>query len=168
MDDENTSTGSDLYLVSEIVSSYVKHNSIAANDLPTVIATVHQALSGLGKPALPAEPLTPAVPVRQSIRPDYVVCLECGLRGKMLRRHLALQHGLEPAAYYARWQLPPDHPITAPGYSARRSAMAKELGFGRRRKATSAALPEPEAFSPIKPRRRRSRSSAEAQAAPST
>jgi predicted transcriptional regulator len=119
-----------------------------------VIASVHQALSGLGKPVSPAEPLTPAVSVRQSVRPEYVVCLECGFRGKTLRRHLTVQHGLERAAYYARWQLPPDHLLTAPGYSAQRSAMAKELGLGRRRKATRAAKP------------RRSRSSAEAQAAP--
>jgi predicted transcriptional regulator len=157
MGDENTSTRSDLYQVSEIVGSYVKHNKIAANHLPTVIAAVHQALSGVGKPASPAEPLTPAVPVRQSVRPEYVVCLECGLRSKTLRRHLRVQHGLDAAAYRIRWKLTADYPMTAPGYSARRSAMAKEIGLGRRRrKATSAARP------------RRSRSSAQAQAAPST
>jgi predicted transcriptional regulator len=124
-------TSRDVDLATAIVSSYVKHNTVSANDLPAVIASVFKALSSLGKPALPIEPLTPAVPVRQSVRPDYVVCLECGFRSQMLRRHLRLQHGLEQAAYLARWRLPPDHPITAPGYSARRSVMAKELGLGR-------------------------------------
>jgi hypothetical protein len=79
------------------------------------------------------------VPVRQSVRPDYVVCLECGFRSRTLRRHLRVSHGLERAAYYARWRLPPDHPITAPGYSARRSALAKALGLGRRRQMAKAA-----------------------------
>jgi predicted transcriptional regulator len=120
-------------LVAKIVSNYVKHNSITVNDLPSVIASVHQSLGNLGKSSPSVEVPTPAVPIRRSIRPEYVVCLECGFRSQMLRRHLRVQHGLEPAAYYARWKLSSDHPITAPAYSARRSAMAKELGLGRRR-----------------------------------
>jgi predicted transcriptional regulator len=71
------------------------------------------------------------VPVRRSVQPEYVVCLECGFRGLTLRRHLRVAHDLNPAAYYARWRLPADYPITAPAYSARRSAMAKKLGLGR-------------------------------------
>jgi predicted transcriptional regulator len=154
-DDEKTPRKVGQNLVATIVSSYVKHNTVSADALPTVIASVHQALSGLGKPALPAVPLAPAVPVRQSVRPDYVVCLECGFRSQMLRRHLRVQHGLERAAYFARWQLPPDHPITAPGYSVRRSAMAKLIGLGRGRKTANAAPPaEPEPAPPNKPRRR--------------
>ena len=154
-DDENTPTDFGRDLVATIVSSYVKHNTVSAGDLPTVIASVYQALSGLGKPALPVEPLTPAVPIRQSVRPDYVVCLECGFRSQMLRRHLRLEHGLERAAYFARWRLPPDHPITAPGYSARRSVMAKELGLGRSRQAAKITSPvEPEPASPTRSRRR--------------
>ena len=137
-DDEKTPRNVGEDLVATIVSSYVKHNTVSADALPTVIASVHQALSGLGKPALPVEPLTPAVPVQQSVRPDYVVCLECGFRSQMLRRHLRVQHALERAAYFARWHLPPDHPITAPGYSARRSAMAKQIGLGRGRKSAAA------------------------------
>ena len=154
-DDEKTPREVGQNLVATIVSSYVKHNTVSADALPTVIASVHQALSGLGKPALPVEPLTPAVPVQQSVRPDYVVCLECGFRSQTLRRHLRVQHGLERAAYFGRWQLPPDHPITAPGYSARRSAMAKQIGLGRGRKMATAAPPaEPEPAPPNKPRRR--------------
>jgi predicted transcriptional regulator len=118
------------------------HNRLATNELPSVITSVHKAVSGLGKRASSAEILTPAVPVRHSVRTDYVVCLECGFRSRALRRHLRTQHGLERAEYYARWQLPPDHPIIAPGYSARRSALAKELGLGRGRKTANAAPPD--------------------------
>ena len=126
MDNEKTLEEIGRRLVAKIVSSYVTHNRVAANELPSVITSVHQAVSGLEKRASSVEPLTPAVPVRQSVRPDYVVCLECGFRSRTLRRHLRLQHGLERAAYCARWQLPPDHPITAPEYSARCSALAKD------------------------------------------
>jgi predicted transcriptional regulator len=73
----------------------------------------------------------PAVPIPQSVRRDYVVCLECGFRGKILRRHLLVRHSLDVAAYRARWQLSPDHPVTAPAYSEQRSAMAKQFGLGR-------------------------------------
>ena len=128
------------HLVAKIVSSYVKHNRVAANELPTVIASVHQSLSGLGKTPSPIKPLTPAVPIRRSVQPEYVVCLECGFRGRTLRRHLRASHGLDPATYYARWKLPADHPITAPAYSARRSAMARELGLGRGRSRRAAKV----------------------------
>jgi predicted transcriptional regulator len=101
------------------------------------------------------------VPVRQSVRPDYVVCLECGFRSRTLRRHLRVSHGLERAAYYARWRLPPDHLITAPGYSARRSALAKALGLGRRRQMAKTA-PEPKSAPAAKQRRRRRVVAAEA------
>jgi MucR family transcriptional regulator, transcriptional regulator of exopolysaccharide biosynthesis len=148
-------------LAATIVSSYVKHNKISANDLPTLIASVYRALSGVEKNSSPAEPVTPAVPVRQSVRPDYVVCLECGFRSQTLRRHLRLQHGLDRAAYFARWRLPPNHPITAPSYSARRSAVAKQLGLGRRRQAPAEPGPAPSAKS-----RRRARSKVGAAPAP--
>jgi predicted transcriptional regulator len=140
MAEEQTPTDVRRDLVATIVSGYVKHNTVSANELSTIIASVHQTLSGLGKPAFPAELPTPAVPVRQSVRPDYVVCLECGFRSQMLRRHLRVQHDLEPAAYYARWRLPPDYPITAPDYSVRRSAMAKALGLARGRQAARGRL----------------------------
>ena len=137
MDDEKTARQVGQELVARIVSGYVKHNAVSAGALPTVIALVYRGLSGIGRAASPAEPRAPAVPVRQSVRPNYVVCLECGFRGRTLRRHLRAAHGLEPAAYYTRWRLASDHPLIAPSYSARRSSLAKELGLGRRRSTTS-------------------------------
>jgi predicted transcriptional regulator len=131
-------------LVAEIVSSYVGKTSVAVDQIGPLIATVHHALRSLGANAAasPAteEKLTPAVPVRRSVQPEYVVCLECGFRGKTLRRHLRMHHGLEVGAYRARWKLPSDHPTTAPAYSERRSAMAKELGLGRK---TGSVEPSP-------------------------
>ena len=119
--------------VVEIVSSYVRHNTIAADDLPRVIADVYRALAGGEQPAPVQEPQRPAVPIRRSVGPEEVVCLECGHRARTLRRHLREAHGLSPDEYRARWGLAADYPLVAPGYSARRSAIAKAGGFGRRR-----------------------------------
>jgi predicted transcriptional regulator len=127
----------DPYQVAEIVSSYVRHHQIAADQLAGLIVEVHRALAGLGRPPPAQEPPTPAVPIRRSVRQDYVVCLECGFRAQVLRRHLRVAHGLEVADYRARWRLSTDYPVTAPSYSARRTRMAKEIGLGRR------AAPEP-------------------------
>jgi predicted transcriptional regulator len=118
----------------EIVSSYVRHNTIAAGDLPRVIAEVYRALAGGEQPAPVQEPQRPAVPMRRSVGPEEVVCLECGHRARTLRRHLHEAHGLSPDEYRARWGLAADYPLVAPGYSARRSAIAKASGFGRRRR----------------------------------
>jgi len=121
-------------LVAEIVSSYVAKNSVPVDEVGGLIAAIHQALSGLGsaEPTSATALLVPAVPVRRSVQPDYVVCLECGFRAKTLRRHLRMRHGLEVGAYRARWKLPTDHPTTAPAYSERRSTMAKQVGLGRK------------------------------------
>jgi predicted transcriptional regulator len=118
-------------LVAEIVRSYVAKNSVAADQLGNLIATVQRALSSLGEDE-PA-PLAPAVPIRRSVQPDYVVCLECGFHAQILRRHLRVQHGLSVAEYRARWNLSPDHPVTAPAYSSSRAVMARQIGLGRRR-----------------------------------
>ena len=118
-------------LVAEIVSSYVKKNQIAPADIPALINTVYQSLSAAGKAAEPEPPRTPAVPIRQSVRPQYVICLDCGWRGKMLRRHANSAHGLTAEQYRARWKLSPDYPLTAPAYSEARSTLAKKLGLGR-------------------------------------
>src|SRR5438045_2942503 len=105
-------------LTSTIVAAYVRQNKIRSDQLGALISTVHQALSGLGKPAADIEgERTPAVPLRRSVHRDYVVCLECGWRGKMLKRHLATGHGLTVEQYRARWKLPREHPMTAPAYS---------------------------------------------------
>jgi predicted transcriptional regulator len=116
-------------MVAEIVSSYLKKNQIAPADIPALINTVYHSLLAAGK--APEQSRAPAVPIRQSVRPNYVVCLECGRRAKMLRRHLRDTHGLSPEQYRARWRLSSDYPLTAPAYSEQRSAMAKEFGLGR-------------------------------------
>jgi predicted transcriptional regulator len=143
MAEDSSSQNVDPHLVAEIVRGYVARNSIAVDQLGGLIATVHQTLSGLGTnttaPALAPAKSAPAVPIRRSVQPDYVVCLECGFQAKTLRRHLRVAHGLEPAAYRVRWKLGTDHPLTAPAYSERRSTMAKQLGLGRK----SAAVDTP-------------------------
>jgi predicted transcriptional regulator len=146
-------------LTSQIVAAYVRRNHIAADQLAPLISTVHQALAGLGKPTEAPQPKrTPAVPIRQSVHRDYVVCLECGSRGKVLRRHLMNAHGLSVQEYRARWNLPADHPMTAPAYSEQRSALATQIGLGLgRRKASGEIAPEAAAEAPIQspPKRQR-------------
>jgi predicted transcriptional regulator len=134
----------DLDQVAEIVSSYVRHHQIAPDQLARLIVEVHRALAGLGRATPAQEPREPAVPIRRSVQQDYVVCLECGYRAQMLRRHLRIAHGLAVADYRTRWQLPLDYPLTAPSYSARRSTLAKAIGLGRH----AAAEPGPPATEP--------------------
>jgi len=122
-------------LVTKIVASYLAHHSVAPDQIPNLISAVHRSFGGLGKPAeLPAT-LTPAVPIRRSVQRDAVTCLDCGWKGKMLRRHLTTRHHLSGEQYLQRWSLPGDHPLTAPMYSEQRSILAKELGLGRGRSA---------------------------------
>jgi predicted transcriptional regulator len=115
--------------VAEIVAAYLRNNSVDPSDVPAVIAQVYQSLTGLAQPPL-AEP-EPAVPIRRSVNRDYIVCLACGTRATLLRRHLANAHNLTPADYSERWNLPSDYPLVAPGYTARRSEWAKATGLGR-------------------------------------
>jgi predicted transcriptional regulator len=131
---------SDPHSTAIIVSSYVRHHSVRPEQLPDLITTVHHALGQLGQPVQADEVLTPAVSVRQSVHHDYVVCMDCGYRGKTLRRHISTRHGLDRDEYLKRWGLRTDHPLTAPAYSERRSTMAKALGLGR--KPTAEATPE--------------------------
>jgi MucR family transcriptional regulator, transcriptional regulator of exopolysaccharide biosynthesis len=128
--------------VAEIVSSHVSRNQIAPADLAAVITSVYEALRSLGKPAEPEPILTPAVPIRQSVSRDHVVCLECGHRAKTLARHLSAIHRLNPREYRVRWSLPPDHLSVAPGYSQERSDFAKRWGLGRRRNKSAEENPE--------------------------
>ena len=104
---------------------------LSPEQIPELISSVHRTFDSLGKPVEPPGVLTPAVPVRRSVQRDAVVCLECGWKGKMLRRHLSTRHGLTGEQYLKRWSLPSDHPLTAPTYSEQRSSLAKELGLGR-------------------------------------
>ena len=115
--------------VAEIVAAYLRKNSVASSDVPAVITQVYQSLATLGQPQL-TEP-EPAVPIRRSVNPEYIICLDCGVKAKMLKRHLTSAHNLTPAAYRERWKLPPDYPLVAPSYAARRSELAKAIGLGR-------------------------------------
>jgi len=129
-------------LTAKIVGSYLRHHKVGASQLPDLIATVHRSLGELGQQSPAEEALTPAVSVRQSVRPNYVVCLDCGYRGKTLRRHISSRHGLSRAEYLSRWGLRPDHPLTAPAYSERRSTLAKQLGLGRKPRTEAASSAE--------------------------
>ena len=133
----------DPHLTARIVGSYVRHHTVGAGQLSDLITTVHRALGQLGQPNQPEEVLVPAVSVRQSIHRDYVVCLDCGYRGKTLRRHISTRHGLNRDEYLKRWGLRADHPLTAPAYSERRSILAKELGLGRKSAAEMAPAASP-------------------------
>jgi predicted transcriptional regulator len=128
---ETTMQGAAPRLVAKIIASYVAHHNLSPEQIPELIASVHRTITGLGQPAESPQMLTPAVPLRRSVQRDVVICLDCGWKGKMLRRHLTTRHGLTGDEYLKRWGLPGDHPLTAPAYSAQRSTLAKELGLGR-------------------------------------
>ncbi|MEO6396404.1 MAG: MucR family transcriptional regulator [Devosia sp.] len=130
-----TGTDNDLIeLSTEIVSAYVSHNALSVTDLPKLIGEVYSALRGLRSTvaAAPAEELKPAVPVRKSVAPDYIICLEDGKKFKSLKRHLRTHYDLSPEDYREKWGLPSDYPMVAPNYSATRSRLAKDNGLGRK------------------------------------
>ena len=120
-----------LELTTKIVAAHVSHNPIAAAELPGVIATVHQTLATLGPEEAAPKP-KPAVSIKQSVKPEYITCLEDGTEHKMLKRHLKTAHGMTPHDYRQRWGLPRDYPLVAPNYAAVRSKLAKKIGLGRR------------------------------------
>ncbi len=126
-------------LSADIVSAYVSHNALSPTDLPRLIAEVHVALVGLRSNSVqvPAEELKPAVPVRKSISPDYLICLEDGKKFKSLKRHLRTHYDLSPEEYREKWGLAPDYPMVAPNYSATRSRLAKDNGLGRKAPVTA-------------------------------
>ena len=175
MPDESHSTDVDRELATKIVAAYVRRNQIGADQIGTLISTVHQALVGAGKPAAKPEELTPAVPIRRSVQHDRVICLECGWGGKMLRRHIS-GHGMSTDEYRRRWSLSAEHPLVAPAYAEFRSAFAKQVGLGRRRgrgRSVKGAAAEiaAESAAPKKPRSRsrtRRRPKAEVQASAET
>lgn len=125
--------GAILRMTADIVSAYVSKNVLPAQQIPEVINTVFSSLTGLnGTPReAPAEPPKPAVPIRKSVTPEYIVCLEDGKKLKMLKRHLRSTYGMTPDEYRAKWSLPPDYPMVAPNYAAQRSDFAKKIGLGR-------------------------------------
>jgi predicted transcriptional regulator len=136
-------------LTAKIISKYVGHHKVAANQLPELIATVHKAIGQLGKPVGTEETRTPSVSIRQSVRRDYVVCLDCGDKGLMIGRHITVRHGLNPDEYRQRWGLKGSHPLTAPGYSEQRSTVAKALGLGRRPANQDTAVKSEAAPAPV-------------------
>ena len=145
-----------LRLTAEIVSSFASHNTVATGDLPVLITNVFRALRTAGQAEAEgkaAEAPTPAVPIRRSIQHDFLVCLEDGRKVTMLKRYLATRHGLTPEEYRKRWGLAKDYPMVAPAYAARRSALAKQFGLGRKPTAVPAA-PEPVPPAAKEPRRR--------------
>lgn len=125
-----------LELTTDIVSSYLAGNQIEATDIPSVIERVYKTLSNIaGNPAgSVAERPAPAVSIKKSITPDYIVCLEDGKKLKMLKRHLSSAYGMTPEQYRERWGLPADYPMVAPNYAEKRSSLAKSIGLGTQRK----------------------------------
>lgn len=151
MSDEDNSV---IEMAADIVSAYVGNNTISVNDLPNLIKNVHAALSGVqtGTTAEPATPQTPAVAVRRSITPDFLICLEDGRKFKSLKRHLQTKYDLSPDAYRAKWNLPRDYPMVAPNYAASRSALAKSMGLGQGGRQPAKAVAAAKAPTVRKPR----------------
>lgn len=118
-------------LTARIVASYVSSNTVPADTLPDLIATVFQALGSLGQTTIETPDLVPAVPVKKSVFPDYIVCLEDGKKLKMLKRHLQSAYGMTPKQYREKWGLPESYPMVAPSYSTQRSALAQKIGLGQ-------------------------------------
>ena len=119
-----------LGLTAQIVSAHVSNNSVAPDALPALIQEVYKTLAGVGKePAIPERP-QPAVPVKKSLLPDHIICLEDGKKLKMLKRHLKTSYNLTPEQYRERWGLAPDYPMVAPNYARHRSSLAKKIGLG--------------------------------------
>ncbi|MEO0566535.1 MAG: MucR family transcriptional regulator [Pseudomonadota bacterium] len=124
-------------LTADIVSAHVAHNTVAVSDVPTLIETVHNALSSVGNPEPEEEPRPePAVSIRRSVQPDHIVCLEDGKKLKMLKRHLRTRYNMSPEEYRDRWNLPADYPMVAPNYAEQRRKLAKDIGLGKGRPKT--------------------------------
>jgi predicted transcriptional regulator len=151
---ELQNTPNTIELAAEIVSAFVSNNSVPMIDLPALIGSVHAALTNVasGTTEPPQEELRPAVPIRKSVQPDYIVSLEDGKRFKSLKRHLRTVYNLTPDQYRAKWGLAHDYPMVAPNYAAARSELAKQMGLGARRKRTPEPTPP---AAPAKGRRKK-------------
>lgn len=123
-----------LELTTEIVAAHVANNPVPVADLPNLIQDVYRTLTAIGVPAEEPERPKPAVPVKKSVFPDYIICLEDGKKLKMLKRHLKTAYNMTPEEYRDRWGLQPDYPMVAPNYAERRSHLAKEIGLGTQRR----------------------------------
>ena len=133
---DTTTTTNYIELAADIVSAYVSNNSVPSADLPSLINEVHGALLkvGGGTVEMPAEAPKPAISVKRSVTPDYIICLEDGKKFKSLKRHLRTQYGMTPEQYREKWGLPADYPMVAPNYAKARSELAKEMGLGQQRR----------------------------------
>ena len=126
-------------LTADIVAAHVSNNSVAVNDLPQLINNIHGALAGLSGRSVPEAKLEPKVPIRSSIKPDYIVCLEDGKKLKMLKRHLMTHYQMTPDQYRQKWGLNSDYPMVAPNYAEQRRMLAKAIGLGTKRRKTGKA-----------------------------
>ncbi len=132
---ERSNAGDLLALTTEIVSAHVANNTLTVSDLPQLIQEVYRTLASVGSaPAAPERP-QPAVPVKKSVTPEYIICLEDGKKLKMLKRHLKTAYDMTPEEYRERWGLPADYPMVAPNYAAHRSSLAKKIGLGTKPRA---------------------------------
>jgi predicted transcriptional regulator len=128
---DSTANQDILGLTAEIVSAHVSNNPVSISDLPNLIQDVYRTLANMGQPAPPpAEKPQPAVPIKKSITPEYLICLEDGRKLKMLKRHLKTAFNLSPDQYREKWGLPADYPMVAPNYTKHRSSLAKKIGLG--------------------------------------
>ena len=134
----NTNDNAFVELTADIVAAYVGNNAVPANELPQLIHDVYKALASAAtvEPEEKKEELKPAVPIRRSVQPDYIICLEDGKKFKSLKRHLRTHHNMTPEEYKEKWGLPPDYPLVAPNYAQARSQLAKKMGLGQRRKGS--------------------------------
>ena len=133
---ENLTSPNYIELAADIVSAYVSNNSVPSGDLPSLINDIHGALVKVagGSIEVPAEAPKPAIPVKKSVTPDYIICLEDGKKFKSLKRHLRTQYNMTPEQYREKWGLSPDYPMVAPNYAKARSDLAKEMGLGQQRR----------------------------------
>ena len=137
MAEQDTGEDTLLTLTADIVAAHVSNNSVAVNDLPTLISNVHNALTALGgPPPQPEVKQEPKVSIRSSVKPDFIVCLEDGKKLKMLKRHLMTHYGMTPEQYRQKWGLSADYPMVAPNYAEQRRTLAKSIGLGTKRRKT--------------------------------
>ena len=137
MNDNSAVDDTLLTLTADIVAAHVSNNSVAVNDLPNLIQNVHSALTGIAASSAAPEPRPePKVPIRSSVKPDYIVCLEDGKKLKMLKRHLMTHYQLTPDQYRQKWGLAADYPMVAPNYAEQRRTLAKSIGLGTKRRKT--------------------------------
>ncbi len=140
---ENVEQDNLIELTADVVSAYVSNNAIQSSDLPALISEIHAAMhQTVGGPAEPEpEPQKPAVSIKKSVTPDYIICLDDGKKFKSLKRHLRTHYDLTPEAYRAKWGLPYDYPMVAPNYAKTRSMLAKKIGLGRKPASSSKKKP---------------------------